>query len=335
MRILCHAFTCAPLFILSGWKHALEKMGHEWTWMRNDVPVFDQFHTVEPDIFIGTTYELDRASVKCIAARPNLKVVLKANNWGPIDAEIDTKVYPIGISDSSEQDRICRLREQIGKPDLVFNYYHPSRMPETMGYWAQNGVPTIDMQPAADVYNYYPVEPQSHLKCEIGFVGGYWGYKGKNLNKYLVPLCHPIGMYNIKIFGNQIWPVPQYLGAASLETERALYSSATICPNVSEPHANLWGFEVNERVFKLAACKAFCISDHVDGLNDIFTKDEMVIADSPEHFRDLVDMFTKNPDLREQHIQKCHEAVMSGHTYTHRVQRLFETLGISAKEVSC
>jgi hypothetical protein len=327
MKILCNRFSNAPFFIFSGWKNVFERLGCEWHWLQPD-KIFDQFNSVQPDIYIGTTYELNRPIIKCIAARSNLKVVLKANNWGPLDKEIDPKEYPIGISASQEQDLICQLRREIGKPDYVFNFYHKNCMQETMSYWDNMGVPSLDMQTAADVFSYYPVEKSEALSCDIAFVGGYWPYKGVNLNKYIVPLCYPVGRYNIKIFGNQIWPVQQYMGAISLDNERSLYSSAAVCANISEPHANRFGFEVNERVFKLAACKAFVVSDKIESLTrDIFKQDELVWADDPEHFYDLVDMFVKNPALRVEHIEKCYQTVMCSETYCHRVAHLLDVLG--------
>jgi spore maturation protein CgeB len=106
-----------------------------------------------------------------------------------------------------------------------------------------------------------------------------------------------------------------------------LFASATICPNISEPHANVFGFEVNERIFKLAASKAFFISDPIASLTeDIFVNDEAVIADNPEHFRDLVDTFLDKPHLRDTHIQECYDTVMSSHTYEHRANDIIQLL---------
>jgi len=64
-----------------------------------------------------------------------------------------------------------------------------------------------------------------------------------------------------------------------------LFSSAKLCPNISEPHANKFGFEVNERIFKLAACKALVISDNVASLEeDIFTIETVF-----ENFHDSIE----------------------------------------------
>lgn len=327
MKILSHNFSNALYHIMEGWRQVFIRMGHEWRWMRPNEAPLDVFNEYEPDLFIGTTYDLSRALHKAIAARPNMKVVMKANNYGPL--EVDTNLYPIGVATSAELDAVRLLKEETGRPDFVFNFYHLNRYPETMSYWKNIlDVSLVEGLPAADIFTYRPVTPRHELECDIAFVGGYWPYKAQNLDKYIIPLCYPVGKYNIKIFGNQPWPVPQYLGMTDNATVASLFASATICPNISEPHANVFGFEVNERVFKLAASKAFIINDKIASLTeDIFKNNEIVVADSPEHFQDLVHMFTVNPQLRNTFIESAYKTVMGAHTYCHRVSNLCEALG--------
>ena len=193
--------------------------------------------------------------------------------------------------------------------------------------WSNIAAQCYGLLPAADTTIYRESIAVDRLKCDLAFVGGYWPYKARNFDKYLLPLCYPVGKYNIKIFGNQIWPISQYLGTIDDEIVPNLFASAAICPNISEPHANVFGFEVNERIFKLAASKAFFISDPIASLTeDIFTNDEAVIADNPEHFRDLVDTFLNKPHLRDTHIQECYDTVMSSHTYEHRANDIIQLL---------
>jgi len=116
------------------------------------------------------------------------------------------------------------------------------------------------------------------------------------------------------------------MGLSNDTTSRNLFSSATICPNVSEPHANVFGFEVNERVFKLSSSKAFFISDPIASLTeDIFTDNEAVVAKDPKDFHDLVEHFISNPEKREKHISACHARIMKEHTYAHRVNQIMES----------
>lgn len=327
MKILCQNFSNALYHIALGWKNVFESIGCQWVWWQNGTPAFDAFDKVQPDMFIGSTYDLDRATIKCLLERQGkIHVVLKGNNYtSDNDAMEEQKNYPIGIVNEHEMEMVNDLLDV--KP-TVFNFYHKNRLQGTMDGWEEVGCRILDMQPAADTFTYYPVESVRELQCDIGFVGGYWGYKGQNFNKYLLPLLYPVGRYNVKIFGNQAWPVVQYMGMANDRVCNALFSSALVCPNVSEPHANTLGFEVNERVFKLAACKAFCISDYIESLDkDVFKNGEMVLADSPEQFHDLVHNFINNPHLRDEHIDACYETVMKEHTYFDRIHNLLTHLG--------
>ena len=328
MRILSGEFSNAMYYILDGWREVFELLGHEWIWWPTGKPAFDMFDEFEPDIFIGTT-DIDRATSKCIAERPNMKVVLKGRNWGPSDEYIDTEEYPIEVAGPDEKGKILQLKDACGRPDFVFNLYHENRMAETMGGWQEAGVDTLDMQPAANHFTYFPVETSRHLESDISFVGGFWRYKAINFDKYLTPLCLPVGKYNIKIFGNQPWSIPQYMGAPYDSIINDIFCSAKICPNISEPHANEFGFEVNERVFKLAATKSFCISDHIASLtDDIFTNGEMPTANNPEEFFKLIDYYLQEPDLREEKAEQCYNTVMRNHTYCHRVSKLLSKLNL-------
>ena len=342
MRILSLSYGQAFKYITEGWKSVFEATGHEWAWLDANKPIFDAFDEFDPDLFLGTTYDLDRATIKCIKKRPEMTVILKGQNWGSLDKDIakggdkPEEVYPIGISDSEEQERVCDLRKDIDNRMLVYNLYHKKRMKETMGYWDDNGVETIDMQPAADHFKHKPATKIDMLDSDISFIGGYWEYKGINIDQYIIPLCYPIGKYNIKIFGYHEWPVSQFLGPVQDHLMNNVFSSAKICPNISEPHANEFGFEVNERVFKLSACKAFCLSDHIDSLvQDIFTEGEMPTAKSAQEFHEKIDYYLENPDLREEHAERCYETVMREHTYCHRVANLLSRIGLDEEAGKC
>lgn len=325
MKILIKHEGNASHYIYTGLIRAFQAMGHDCVFWSHDIPAFDIFNAFEPDIFIGQGYRLDRATIKCIKLRPSIKVLLKVGCWGPVCDDVDTKKYPILMKTDEEIKDV----EQVGsasKKLVLFNYVHENRKDYLMRSWEKEISKTIGILPAADMSECTQGAFDDSLKCDIGFTGGYWSYKGQNLDKYITPMCYPVGKYNIKIFGNQPWPVPQYMGLASDKTARDLFRSSLVCPNVSEPHANVFGFEVNERIFKLAASGAFFISDPIASLTeDIFTKDEAVVAKNPKDFHDLIENVIKNPELRESHTYACQDTVLKNHTYTHRAKQIIES----------
>jgi len=329
MKILIRHEHNASHYIYTGLQRAFISDGHECIfWDTKSLSAFDMFDMFEPDMFIGQGYNLTRAIIKCIKERPDIKVLLKVGCFGEVCQDVDTEKYPILMHTDEELKNVGEVASSLSmiKNLVLFNYVHPNRQRYLMGGWEETVAKTIGLLPAADAEEYTSGKFDKRLESQIGFVGGYWPYKGENLDKYIIPLCYPIGKYNIKIFGNQPWPVPQYMGLANNETVRNLFSSCLICPNVSEPHANVFGFEVNERIFKLAASKSFFISDPIASLTeDIFTKGEALVAKDPENFHSLIEDVINNPEIRDAHISSCYETVMKNHTYKHRTKQIMES----------
>lgn len=69
----------AHFFQRSAWANAFRACNIEaHLWDCKNVTAFDAFDTIEPDVFLGQSYNLDDATIKCIYERPHLKVGLRA-----------------------------------------------------------------------------------------------------------------------------------------------------------------------------------------------------------------------------------------------------------------
>ncbi len=198
-----------------------------------------------------------------------------------------------------------------------------------MSGWNSIGIMPVGILNAADVFDYSAGVFDASLACDVGFVGGYWPYKARNLNQYILPLCQPDSGLKVKIFGNQAgWPVCQYLGNIDTKDVKNLFVSATVCPNVSEPHSTDLGWDCIERPFKVLAAGGFCISDHVDEMGEIFTDHELIMADTPKQFGKLIKHFIKSPDDRLPFIKAGQAKVLAQHTYFDRVAVMMDNLGM-------
>ena len=70
--------THAHFFQRAAWKHAFNACGIQAElWDYKSVSPFDAFDMFEPDVFMGQSYNLDEATIKCIKERPHLKVGLR------------------------------------------------------------------------------------------------------------------------------------------------------------------------------------------------------------------------------------------------------------------
>ena len=305
------------------WANALQNCGIATAfWDCKTVPAFDVFDSFEPTIFLGQSYNMTPDLVKCIQERPHLKVGLRAGDWGDHQESVDLTKYNILHCPPQERETLRRLKEQTGKPDFVHIHYDEEAVKKTHNHFETIGIQPISLMMCADAISYENASFDPELSCDIGFVGGYWPYKGQVINDYLFPMLHPIDKYRVKIFGNQPWPANQYCGVIQDHKVKDLFVSAKICPNLSEPHAQKFGFDVNERIFKILYAGGFCISDNVESYK--MFGDGLVIADSPQDFRDKINYYLANPEERREIAARGHSYVRQNHTGFHRVAQILK-----------
>lgn len=333
MKILCNPgdYHCALFHIFSGWKNVFEFCGHEFVWWPEGAPALDVFNIVNPDIFIGTTYNLDTPTIKAIKQRPDMKVALRAFDWGEYTDTIDLKYYQIGAAQPNEIELTKRLRQEAQNQIVLFNHYHENYIHKTHKHWEQNGFPVVGIMLGADVFNYTNGKYSEQFASDLCIISSYHPSKALNIDKYIIPLCYPIGKYNIKIFSTWHWPVPQYCGSIPKEFNKTVLASAKICLQMSEPFSTDLGYDVIERPFYIFSNKCFCIADYVKSMQeDVFANGELPSAKTPEEYRDLIDYYLKNPLERDVLAKKGYNTVIQSHTYFHRIAQLFDVIGIPA-----
>jgi hypothetical protein len=326
MKILIsHDNSPAHGFIRTGLGRAFSACGHEVIiWDINSKSVFDAFDEFNPDLVLSQTYNLTDAWIKVLAERPQTKVILRASDYGPFTDEIHSKGYPILIASFEERNRLMRLRDKTGKPDFLHNHYIQSSIEKTHEGWIKDGFDVKSLCSGADVFDFTGGRSRPELESDICFVGGRWGYKSKTLDKWLLPLCGPDSKYKIKIFGNQPWGIPQYLGVIQQPFTRDALASAKICPNISEPHSQHFGYDIIERPWKLLSNNCFCISDYVEDLAKTIPEG-IVFCKNSEEFKNKIDYFLNESNLieKEQIRTTGYNAVINNHTYFHRIMDIF------------
>lgn len=329
MKILiCSDGKHAHYFQRLSWVNAFNAAGcTAMLWDCKSVTAFDAFDKFEPDIFLGQSYNLDNATLKCIYERPHMKVGLRAGDWGDHELEVDKSKFNILYCSQQEKEMLKRLKEETGKPDFVHIHYSPEGVAKTHNHFASIGIDVTSLMMCADTVVYGNAKFDPKLECDIGFVGGYWPHKGLVIDRYLFPLLYPINDYKVKIFGNQQWGVNQYCGMINDEDVKNLFASARVCPNLSEPHAHEFGIDVNERIFKVLYAGGFCISDNVEAYK--MFGDGIVIAESPEDFKDKIDFYLQNPADRLKIATQGQKYVTENHTGFHRVAQILNAFGLT------
>lgn len=322
-----------------GLSRALTACDHEcFLWFTDKMSEFDFFDEIEPDLFIGQTYRVTKALVDCIKERPALKVIMKAGDSGEYSDKV-AQEFPILIASTVEKEMINYLRKETGKPDFLFIHYHPDSVKYTHENWINNGYQVESLMNAADVFSFTRGKPQKKYECDIMFLGGYWPYKAKVLDKWLLPLCKDF-KYKIKIFGNSPWPCPQYCGFLPEGEEANALASAKICVNLHEPHSQKYHFDVVERPFKLMSNKCFMVSDSVKGLEKLYyrNQNEKTTFNSyscPEGMQASIEEFLKYWDnmylYRQECIEESYQVTMRDHTYFDRAIKIMSKLGLDSE----
>jgi len=327
MKVLCQYKSGGEYYRHLGFANAIRSAGYEFLfWNSDQKPAYDVFDEYKPDLFIGTTFDLTRAIIGAIKRHPEVKVVLKGGNWGPSDKDIDREKFPIVFVSEKEKKILGQLKAEVGKPDLVICHYHPRSLEETMSGWNEIGIEPFAVMNAADVCVFYKGIKDLQLTCDVSFVGGYWKYKSENLDKYILPLSSPVGKYNLKVFGNQRWTIPQFLGGIPDNRIKDLYVSSLVCPNVSEPHSNEFGWDVVERPFKILSSGGFLVMDDVRDFKAIFS-DTVRYYNSYTELVEIIEYYKANPDRRN--FEEAQKIVLHNHTYHHRMADLFMKLGFT------
>lgn len=324
--ILIHNYG-GPFFVYSGLAKAFSACGHTvYYWNPKEKSAFDFFDETDLNLFIAQTYNINEDIVKCIKERPELKIVLAGADWGEQDEKSRKLGYPVVIAQENEK----KILESISScVSFVFAQYPEKYIDGFMGGWKSIGIRPISFLNAADIILYGKGTKREDLECDISMVGGFWGYKSTNLEKCVLPFCHPVGAYNIKIFGWAQWPVPQYLGPIQNETAKDIFASTKVSLSVSEPHSTTFGHDLVERPHKVLSAGGFCVSDKVDGWREVYSEEElpMPVTDSRQDYIDLVHEFLVNDQKREFVRKNGEIAVYRANTYFHRVAQLFREIG--------
>lgn len=210
------------------------------------------------------------------------------------------------------------------EPTFVWAPTTPSAL-EFFSEWGKRGQRFEPIALACDQDVYFPTPSDNRFSdISLAFVGGYRDYKNIQYEKYLRPWESQLTVFGV---GNP-WPYSGYRGPLDFPSEKVLYQNATLCPALSEPHAELTG-DVVERIFKVLGSGGTPIADVVSAYKDLFEDDEVLLPESVEEYHEMVREVLVDEELRAGFRQKGYAAVMNRHTYEHRARQIIQLLGLN------
>ncbi len=83
--------------------------------------------------------------------------------------------------------------------------------------------------------------------------------------------------------------------------------------------------EINERVYSLACCGTFQLTDHPKSLTRIFdTPESMAYVDTPDHYYEAFLHYLNHPEERTPFIISGMKKTFESHTIFHRMDKLVQ-----------
>jgi len=277
-----------------------------------------------PAVFM-TTYEFDQLSYSDSRKLREVDLFVMVNQHPRTNKMFEQKV----LCAKEHTDREIWLSAYgkiiMAEPKFVWNANGAAGMEWFQG-WIDDGFHWETIYPAADISRYFPdPSPDRFGHIKMAYVGRYWPEKAQAFDLYLRPWED-----FLVPFGYAVWPYKNYAGRLDERGERQLYSSVGLIPLVTGP----WGWmvaEITERYLKAPACAGFCIADQNPALREIYTPDEMLQAENPEHFHHLVRDLLAGKIDRADWAMKGYKAVLERHTYAHRAVQIRNALNNKAK----
>lgn len=259
----------------------------------------------------------------------NLKILKKTTHivWVNPWFQGEKKFYMENqFADLSSPEWI-RQRVLNSQPSFVFTT-SPSSSFEFYEGWMKHGVRLFSFPLAWDeiAYPENPVYDPEFENIALAFVGGYWKYKARQLDRYLSKYEN-----NLTVFGYTEWPYGKYGGLLPIEREASLYRQAKVSPVINEPHVEVMNVDQNERVFKVLGSGGFAVTDAVPSYREWFSEDELPIPKNEAEFHEIVHLALEDSDFNFRFRKAGHRAVIERHRYSCRAEEVLKALNIHVK----
>ncbi len=293
LRVLLHRPSNGALkYLMDSWAEVLTYAGVQTrliNWGERTAPVFEQFR---PDVFLTV------ADPNYMAQLDYEYIMQYRKNTGLLIGHITTFEHEFPSCDflvTFHFDPSRNARMQVTETPLV-------SLP-----FAANPLQHY-MRPGVEVWDYFFVGTNSPRKVAC-------------TKAYLLPL---VRRYSGVLAGAN-WDMG--LGELSVQEAAVLYNFARIYPNYSTPrHFDEYN-EVNERTFIIPACGGFELMDNPVAIRELFTGEELAIADSPAQYREMFDHYLRHPEERLPIVRAGMRRVYREYTLFHVLERLVSQIG--------
>jgi len=325
--------------IYYGYKNAFEDLGHTFIPFTMNDNLEELLNSVQPDIFITSTHAYHQKFLNFQLLRKyrdkGMKVFVNTGYW-----ESPINKLRINEAESLKADKKTVNLIKSGEYGDVFYNAVEQESASMGGFEESTGYKFYTIPLAVDAITLKDYKIVNKFTADISFIGTYLVSKRNFFEERVFPLRKK---YNLKLYGEDwtrldrslgfVQKVGQYFNIPGLksvrkakinrEDEGAIYASSTISINVHEEHQRKFGWDCNERTFKIPFCNGFEISDNIACIHKYFkVGEEIIVAENKQDWFDKIDYYIKNPDERLEIIAKGKARVAKDHTYHNRVEQI-------------
>ncbi|TNH16619.1 glycosyltransferase [Halomonas sp. BL6] len=251
---------------------------------------------------------------------------------------------------------ICQYAREKGIPTLFWNKEDPVHHQKFMcsaklvdhifttdanmkdSYQAKTGNPNVHALPFAAQPALHKPAPLSGRKPRACFAGSWYGNRHAERGEAMRWLLQAANQHGLDIYdrnhGTGIFPFPEEYqsgikGSLPYKDLCKEYSRYRVFLNVNSVTNSPTMF--SRRVFELMACGTPVVSTYAKGIENLFESDAVWLVDSQEEAdKALYTLMTDDVEWRRRSLAGIRE-VFARHTYAHRLNDIFDRLGIETK----
>ena len=318
LKVLYHHTGWAGYYIALGWERAFNALGHRCTlfgdW--NSAEDFvELLNSVRPDVVWTSESQLGLL---------DLDEVKKAQQSGMF-LLVRVSPYPgsgrypeLDLDPDGESHRLL-IREYA---NAVESFYSSEFVRTEFQWYRSVGLPVLNLPLACDSEIYKSVREYPTSELGVVYCGGYLPRKRRMFEEFLFPAYREYG----GVISGYSWPDEIKTESISQARESEFYQRATVCPCIMEDSIRTTPHDPNEKPFKILGSGGFCIATPNESYWEYFEPDELFVVADGESFMSYVDLFTRNPSLRNDWVSRGRQRVLRCHTYRHRVEQFVKEI---------
>jgi glycosyl transferase family 1 len=297
--------------ISESWINACRDMGIDARRWDGDA---ERWRAFDPDVYVGCSGH--RQALPPPGRGRRARVALHVN-----------PLPPPGTTSTVDEPSASVAWVKAQAPDAVFGYAHDHDRSWWNGWDAEVGCPFVPLATAGDITLFRPRLALAGTVSAV-YVGGYWPYKARSIDRYLLPAADRFGL---QIYGWGDWP--RAVAAISDGDLPELLARARLAPCISEPHTHAIGIDLPERVFKVILAGAVPLHDPAAKVTRVLPS--LPVAASPAEYLALGErLLALDEPARRALSRRLIAEVLDRHTYHHRMGGLLAALGFPAYQLA-